>query len=324
LVGGGVAFRPDDQTGLRFWAGYPFARERPQLAAEVSRAAGPLDLTLHLFLDRFSDIGPVPAAAGVISTLGHGFEGEDYTDPYFERGGALEAALSAGAGRWSLGITVASHRSATLAVDPRSAIGGTFRPMRPISEGTLTSVHAGLVQRVGQGLGATWTLEFRAETGLTGPGDFGFSHLLVGAEADGEQPDSPWGWTVVGMGGVAGGTLPAQRLFLLGGRGTVPGYSFRAWGGDRLAYAAAAVSRELVAPWLRLRLLGAWGTTGLGSAGEAAAAMLGVLESGGGRFSAGTGLGIFYDIVRLDLMRGLNGGDWVFMLSLKRALWSVL
>lgn len=323
LVGGGVAFRPDEQTGLRFWAGYPFARERPQLAAEGSRAAGPLDLTLNLFLDRFSDIG-FPAASGVISTLGHGFEGEDYTDPYFESGGTLEAALSAGAGRWSLGVTVARHRSASLAVDPRSSIGGTFRPVRSITEGTLTAVHAGLAQLLGHGLGAIWTLDFRAEAGLAGPGDFGFSRLLVEVEADGEQPGSPWGWTAVGMSGLGGGTLPAQRLFLLGGRGTVPGYSFRAWGGDRVAYVAGRVSRELVAPWLSVRLLGAWGTTGRGRAGEAAATTLGVGESGGGRFSVGAGLGIFYDIVRLDLMRGLRGGDWVLMLSLKRALWPVL
>ncbi len=324
LIGGGIAFRPDEQTGLRFWAGYPFAREQPQLAAGVSRTAGPVDLSLDLFLDRFADIGPVPAAAGVISTLGHGFEGEDYTDPYFERGGAVEAALSAGAGRWSVGIAVASHRSANLAVDPRSAIGGTFRSVRPISEGTLTAVNAGLVQGVGQGVGATWTLDVRAELGLAGPGDFGFSRLLVGLEADGERPDTPWGWTVVGKGGVGGGTLPAQRLFLLGGRGTMPGYSFRAWGGDRMAYGAATVSREVLEPWLRVRLLGAWGTTGLSRAGEEAAAILGVTESGAGRFSAGAGLGIFYDIVRLDLVRGLRGGDWVLMLSLKRALWPVL
>jgi hypothetical protein len=179
LVGGGIAFRPDEQTGLRFWAGYPFARSRLQLEGEVSRAAGPFDLTLGLFLDRFSDIGPVPAASGVVSTLGHAFEGEDYTDPFFERGGELEATFSAGGGRWSLGVAVSHHTLATLAVDPRSAIGGTFRPVRPVTEGTLTAVHAGLQQRVGRALGATWTLDVGAEAGLAGPGDFGFSRLLL-------------------------------------------------------------------------------------------------------------------------------------------------
>jgi hypothetical protein len=40
--------------------------------------------------------------------------------------------------------------------------------------------------------------------------------------------------------------------------------------------------------------------------------------------SLGAGLGIFYDIVRFDVARGLDGGDWEVMLSVKRSLWPLL
>jgi len=63
---------------------------------------------------------------------------------------------------------------------------------------------------------------------------------------------------------------------------------------------------------VRLRAIGAVGGTGLGRAGEGTARRFGAGGSEGLRASAGLGLGLFYDILRLDVMRG---GNWVVLLS---------
>ena len=91
----------------------------------------------------------------------------------------------------------------------------------------------------------------------------------------------------------------------------------------------AEVSRSLASPWVRLRARGAVGWAGLGTAGDAAARRFGVGESAGLRASAGLGLGLFYDLLRIDVVRGLGGGsagegDWVVLLSLDPRIRGIL
>jgi hypothetical protein len=42
------------------------------------------------------------------------------------------------------------------------------------------------------------------------------------------------------------------------------------------------------------------------------------------RASAGAGVGLFWDVVRLDVVRGLRGGEWQLLFSVKPSLWNVL
>jgi len=151
----------------------------------------------------------------------------------------------------------------------------------------------------------------------------------VALEAVGEGFESAWRWSSRLLLGASGGDLPVQRLFLIGGRATLPGYEFRTWGGDRVALWRGEISRDVASPWVRARVLGAAGWTELTGAGAAAAGRFGVIETPAVRASAGVGLGLFYDLLRVDLLRGLSrggsdGGDWSLLVSLDALLWGIL
>ena len=75
---------------------------------------------------------------------------------------------------------------------------------------------------------------------------------------------------------------------------------------------------------MRLRVSGAAGWTDLTDVGAGAAERLHVFETGGVRSTAGFGLGLYYDLVRLDVTRGLRDGEWEFIATVNRSLWPVL
>ena len=108
-------------------------------------------------------------------------------------------------------------------------------------------------------------------------------------------------------------------LILLGGRSTVPGYGFRPWGGDQAFFALTAVSREVAAPWLRIRILGSLGWTEITTVSRVAADNFGVTNSEGVRPSVGGGLGLLWDVVRIDAAKGLDDGQWEWMVSVNPA-----
>ena len=106
---------------------------------------------------------------------------------------------------------------------------------------------------------------------------------------------------------------------MLGGRGTVPGYEFRPFAGDVAIFANLAISRTVWHPWIRLRGLAAAGWTDLGRVGGGAAERFGAVATGNVRTSLGVGLSLFYDLVRLDAARGLDDGEWEWMVSVTPA-----
>ena len=150
--------------------------------------------------------------------------------------------------------------------------------------------------------------------------------------ASSDAPGGPWSWSSRWTVGAAGGSLPAQRLFLIGGRGTLPGFAFRRWGGDRVALWRGEVSRSVAWPWLTLRAIAAAGWTESVVTGAAAADRFGVGDSEIARGSVGGGIGLFYDLLRLEIARGLGdagpddpvGGDWTVFLTINPRFWEVL
>ncbi|WP_419857557.1 hypothetical protein [Candidatus Palauibacter irciniicola] len=310
FVGAGVAYRPNDLTRVSFGGGHAVGEARPQASLGVRRRLWEVDLEVDGWLRVHRDAGP-PAGAGVLRTLALLADGEDYEDPYLSTGGRIGIARREGPVRWRVGASFERHRNAGLVVGTAPFGGRPARPVRPVDEGELARLDAGLTVELRSGPGARWTLELAGEAGASGIGDFGYTRGTVALWARG-NPGGAWHWASGIEFGAAGGTLPAQRLFLLGGRGSLPGYEFRGWGGDRTALWRAEVSRAVASPWVRLRAIGAIGGTGLDRAGEAAARRFGVSGSAGLRASAGLGLGLFYDILHLDVMRGEN---WVVLLS---------
>lgn len=323
LVGGGGVLRASDRDRLTFWGGYPFGSERPEVDATFHRALGEWRVEVAGRWDRLRDVGE-PAASGLLQTAALAFEGEDYTDPYFERGGGIGFSGPALGGTARIGASFAHHRSADLVMESVLIGQRSLRPVRPIDAGDLTTLETSFDRPLGRSAGTAWRLELRGEAAPAALGDFGYARGTVTLRGERDHPGAAWQWSLRLTAGAAGGDLPAQRLFLLGGRGTLPGHPFRAWGGDRLGLAAVEVSRAVWSPWIRVRGLGAAGWTDLTDVGGGAAERFGVAQTPGTRAAVGVGLGLGWDLLRVDFVRGLDGGAWELLLSLNPLLWSVL
>ena len=303
FLGGGVNVRPDPEAVVRLSGGYAFAREAATLAAGVT-VAHPERVVpvLHLFWDEPRDMGTVPGTAPAISTLGALLVGEDWLDTYFTRGvrltlrGPLPHAGPELTMRWE------RHASAD------RADGDFDRPLLPVQEGVLGAVEG----RLPFALPAAGTASLTATFGRMGDHAFG-SAVLAGAWRR-DTPGRVWRLTADGALGLATGDAPAQELFLLGGRGTLPGYDFRTFAGHRFWMARLEATRTIVSPWLGIRGFAAVGATDLADSGAPAPWAPGspwaAADSDGLRASVGLGLSLGWDVLRLDVARGVRDGRW--------------
>ncbi|MCL7970912.1 MAG: hypothetical protein M8866_02320 [marine benthic group bacterium] len=315
LLGAGASWRAAGQTTLYGWAGYAFGREKPEAAFELRQGVGQTTLRLSGYLERHTDVGPFAAASGIVSTFGAALWGDDYVDPYFRDGVSLSASSPIGSLTATVTAVWEEQRSAEL-------VSGTIgsaepRPVRSITDGTDPHLDVELGRHFGSALAAVWSVSFNSQ--LASGGDFGYTRWALSFDATPPDPDAVWQWEAAGAVALATGTLPEQRLILLGGRSTVPGYGFRPWGGDQAVYALAAISREILAPWMRGRILGSLGWTEITIVSREAAERFGVTRSGGLRPSVGAGLAMFWDVIRLDVARGLDDGQWEWILSVNPA-----
>jgi hypothetical protein len=127
---------------------------------------------------------------------------------------------------------------------------------------------------------------------------------------------------------------------LIGGRNTIPGHAYRAFAGEAFVLADVEASRDLIRPWLGARALAAAGWTGdlrdlrenvepdrpNGNTGPARVHELwNAPTTDHLRTAVGLGLAVGYDVIRIDVVRGLGrGGEWQLMFSVDPKLWGVL
>ena len=328
-LGAGWRFRLDEARTLEVAAGHPFeAGGLAWRAGYRGPLAGEVELEAAVFGDRLADVGPWPAASGLASTLGFVVRGEDFTDPYRRTGGRAGIALPAGGGRLRAGLAFASHARAEAVAEPPG--DDPVRRVRPVDEGDLAAVTGGWRRPLGEAAGGRWTLDLAGEAATGEVGDFGFTRLTARLRARSGPALAPWGWRLDGGLGLLGGEPPPQRLLLVGGRGTVPGHAFRAWGGDRAAWLRLEASRDLAGPWVSARAVAAAGWAELAGPGVPAARRFGGARGGelagtsGIEASAGVGVGLVDGLVRVDLVRGLEGGRWEWIVALDRRLRGIL
>lgn len=321
LVGAGVRHRGAGWEASA-WAGYPFGAERPEARAAVG-SEGRSGPALKACLRCLSDIGPFAASSGVGASLSALAGGGDFRDPWFRSG--VEAAWRFPLGRGGLRLAAAREEHASAAAVPGPQSGSGARPVRPVREGETARVSAGLEAPLGRFLGAGWRADLSTEGATEEAGDFGYSRALLRVEGWSPPPaEQPVSWSLRLAAGASGGDVPAQRLFLVGGRGTVPGYRFRPWGGDRILLGRLRAALDVAPPWLRARARASAGWTGIAGPGRRAAGRLDVGESGGVRPSVGAGVGLFWDLLRVNVDRGLRDGLWSLSVSLDPEFWPLL
>jgi hypothetical protein len=303
-----------DDPRLRVTGGWAFGPERGWARAETSLRLSPtsrLDVTARL--DELVDIGPVSGSSRLVNTLA-AIGDADYLDPWREH--------SVGA-RWSralgelplelhpptlvLGAGVARQRSAQ-----RSETAMDFRPVRAIDDGTYGWAEAGLETgspteglftrtsaRVGFGEGRTW--------------------VAPGFHVAWRTQDIPGAWSheVALDAGWVSKDSPGQALFLIGGRETLPGHAYRTSGGDAFGLLRLRSGRSVWSPWISAHVLGALGwvdDVGDPSVPEDWAATEDIGEV---RASLGFGVDLLWEVIRLDVARGVPDGEWEFVFSVR-------
>lgn len=320
-VGAGLVYTRGSKGRMDIGAGYRFGAEQPWADAAYSRDAEQHDVAVGFSLRGLRDLGVAPGVPAGLNTLAAVLLGDDYLDPWYATGGWLRYRRSLGRELGAaLLVRAERHASATL-TEREALIGGSdpFRPVRRIDEGDLSSVAASLVRTAPDPTAAAWFGKAAAELGrfagawyLRPELELGHRWSTAGRFAD---------LVVRGAGGMVLGTPPSQRLFVLGGTGTLPGYEYRDRIGTRYVLLDGEASVALLDPWIRLRVIGAVGATGgLSSASPATGGSAwhgwGVATDSALRASAGVGASLLWDLIRVDWIRGLSGGEWKMLLSI--------
>lgn len=341
-LGGGVSAMAQGRYGLEDQA----VKGRAEVAWE--RASG---TSLRVFAaDGFREVGELQERSLVTNSLTSQEFGSDYTDPYGVR--AFGAAL--GFRRLGLSWTLEGSRERQYALQVRATpASGRFEGTVPaiLARETRASLVAerptslwpgGIegrmrgeiraffpdekycVQRVGPSCapgtqGTRFGVDVEMQRALGGTRLVG---RTIGAVL--EAPDKARAQDLIFLGGpvsapgydhhsLVGSAALSQRLEL---RLPVP---FPALSLGRFGRSAASATLALFAGVAVLR--GADSARVLTS-GPAASRALAV--PGGSYPSVGAGLLMFFDLLRLDVARGLRDGRWTFSLDVNRAFWRVL
>ena len=326
-VGFGVRSSPREQVAVELNGGWAFGPQHPLASASATLTRPSYRLGGAAYLNAPRDVGVGPAASGAVNTLASLLAGSDYTDLYYASGAEVRFERGVGGG-WTaeLAARAEEHGSASLAAD--YSLSGDFRPVRAIDEGTLLGGSVAFSRGAPSGRAVAWSTGVRLDGGrlLGDDGDdftFARPRLDVGHVRRWRTRDARL--EVDASAGAAFGELPRQGLYLIGGRGTVPGFPFRAYGGDRFATLRATASADLRAPFLRGRLFTAAGWSDVGGVGDDALLGWGAATARDPLISVGAGLGIFYDILRVDVARGLtSGGRWEVIVEANPVFWDFL
>jgi hypothetical protein len=278
--------------------------------------------------------------------------GSDYTDPFGVRGFALKAQTGALNG-WSIAFEGAVERDESLSVNARPA-SGRYEPTLAAWE--LREARFGVaVER------PTWLTVGGIEAQLRLKADgIGYkpadsaeyrNMLRLSARANFERPFGTNRLVAHSVVGAAFGddALPPQHLVFLGGPTTGPGYDFHEFVGR--AGASQRVELRFPAPFPSFKL-GRYGRTpasitvapfvsaiwihdrtlvrdakvlALASPSFVARPPVALFALPDGWFpSVGIGALTFFDVLRIDVARGLRNGRWTFSIDAGREFWSIL
>ena len=328
-LGGGVSVAVGGRFGTDDHAG------KGRLALGWQRASG---VGAQLFAARlYRDAGDVQETSLLRNSLAAQEFGADYTDPYDVRAAGLGLSFGDHFGaRWSAGAAYESQGA--LAVHARSAAGDYESTIPALAlhgvRGTLSATRATAPAPLGFDLSASAELRALRFT----PREDGaiVSAHTVGrlfAQAHGERAAGGERRLVLDatLATTTGAAVPAQELVYLGGPVSAPGYDYHAFAGHTGASARAELRLPVPFPTLTLGRFGrvpARATLAPFANAiyvDRPAALPGRRAYDAGVYpSLGIGALSLFDLLRVDVARGLRDGRWTFSLDIGRDFWSVL
>jgi hypothetical protein len=270
------------------------------------------------------DLGDEPVISGAVNSLLAQEAGTDYGDYYLATGGEGGAALALG-GRTTFSVGARWEHIDSLAVHARWARGAFSRPNVGVTPGDWTTLRLSL-RRLPPSFTTVRSFSGRLEA------EGGLDHTYWRAYGDLRwQVPALGGWLVARAAAGAGSPgLPDHRAFVLGGRGTLLGESFRSLVGRQEAWASLELRLPVAVPEISL---GSYAGTGRAAtlipfvaAGWTGGAILPSLgaPSRGVRPVVGLGLGWLHDLLRLDVGYGLETGRFGASLDVSRDFWEIL
>jgi hypothetical protein len=320
FVGAGAVWRPNGGTTLKAHGGWAFGPDQPELSLTLEDGEGRAGI--QATWRELRDLGPFPGATGAVNTLSALIAGEDWLDPWFSSG--VEVFLGSRSGSVPSRFTLIAehHDNATIVLD--SAEAADFRRLPDVTDGWLLA------------------LEAHREPRLPGAFDLGLTARLGTFDPAGRGGRDPFGSLLVSLGwergpgkrlvrrlarldyGAVIGDFPQQARFFLGGPGTLPGHPYREQVGDVFFLVRLEASRPIWGPWVAARGFSAAGATGDLRRATDEMGLPPPFSRDGIRASAGAGVGLFWDVLHLDLARGLDGGEWELVVSVDRRFWGWL
>ena len=284
-----------------------------------------------LFAERqYADVSDEAETSRALSSIAAQEFGSDFTDPYDVRGAGLTTRLPLG-NLW-LGFDAAYERHAPLSIHASPATG-QFEPTTPAERLRERKLTLSLNRPMSLTFGG-WEAAGRISgTGIFYRPDADIRNRFLFRPLLSLDLEKPLGKNrivlrTLGASAITDAQVPAQHLVYLGGPTTGPGYEFHQFAGK------AGLSQRLE---LRTHLpffaipLGRYGKV----PGELTLApyvnTLSISQpaafktyNAGWFPSVGVGVISFFDIIRIDVARGLRRGRWTFSIDAGRDFWSVL
>jgi hypothetical protein len=320
---GGVVGLRERRIEVRPWIGYGTSDHRITGGLETEAGLGATRISLDASR-RVRDLSDLPVISPVLNSILAQEGGKDFGD-YVLLTGASAGVRHRLSGRTSLRLTVGVEESRSAATRATPATG-EYRANPALGSGTWSV--AGLeLERASGGIAVHRDLQGRLRLeGGTGPVDY------LRATAEGRWLTTLGGHELVSRIYVGAATdgLPAYRSFVLGGRGTLLGEPFRAYGGRDVALGQVEWRFEAPVPAIPL---GSFASTGrrmtvapfvaLGVAGRPLAG-LPWGASDGVRPVAGVALEWFMRLIRVEAGIGLRTGDFGLTVDINRDWWGLL
>ena len=314
-AGMGVSFAPRPFLKVDGMAGYGFASRKVSATLRGRWTADDVAkiTTLELYGHQLRDVGPRSGASVALNTLSTLLRNLDYTDPYFATGGRAAFDYRVGGGGASIQLGGAWEEFSGLGDPWAGGLGASnrLRPLRPVDEGVFASSGGGFTYR--WGVVPTWGAEVALNATAGRWQGSGSGTITARMDARVATRDLGRHARLAIEAGASRGTLPHQLLFFLGGRGTLAGHPYRAYGGRQFLLARGEASLTVLPMWLTARLL-----AGAGAVGVTPSALTedrAVTSTDGWRGYVGAGISAVHNILRIDGVWGLPGGAFELVLS---------